>query len=114
MINRVTAARLLFSLNAVLGILAIGGACLFGASYNPHASLMRILLTTFLPLSALWMSICYCAYKGLAGENVVLKSVFWFYVVLNVFFFPVGTAIAAASVWLWRDSRKQDARQVSA
>ena len=112
--NRIKVAKFIFSLDALLGILAVGAACLFGAAYNRHAPLLPIFLTIFLPLAVLWSVFCYCAYKGLTSEKAVLKFVFWFYVVCNVLSFPIGTAIAGVSIWLWRDLRKQDIRPVSA
>ena len=112
--NRIRVAQFMFSLDAVLGILAVGAACLYGAAYNRHAGLLTIFLTIFVPLAVLWSSFCYCAYKGLTSENAVLKFLFWFYVVCNALGFPIGTAIAGVSIWLWRDLRKQDIRPVSA
>lgn len=105
--NRILLARFLFTLDAVLGILVVGAACLFGAAYNRHADEWMIFLTNFLPLSLVWSLLCYYAYKGLTSENVVLKSVFWFYVFCNVFIFPIGTAIAGASIWLRLDFIKR-------
>lgn len=86
---------------------------MFGAAYNRHADVWTIVWTTFVPLSAAWSLFCYCAYKGLTSQNIVLKSVFWFHVACNVFIFPVGTGIAGLSIWLWRDLRKPDVRTVS-
>ena len=106
-------AKIVFSVGAVLGIVAVGAACLFGAAYNRHAPLQPIILNIFLPFSVLWTLFCYCAYRGLTSANVVLKAAFWVFVALNVFAFPVGTAIAGMSIWLWRDLGKQDARPVS-
>ena len=103
MINRITVAQIVFSLDAVLGILTVAAACLFAAAYNRHAPVLPLVLTVFLPLALLWSSICYGAYKGLTSEKAVLKFVFWLYVVVNAIGFPVGTAIAGVSIWLWRD-----------
>jgi hypothetical protein len=111
--NRIRVAKLIFSLDAVLGILAVGGACLYAAAYNRHAGLLTC-LPIFVPLAVLWSSFCYWAYKGLTSEKAVLKFVFWSYVVCNVFSFPIGTGIAGVSIWLWRDLRKQNIRPVSA
>lgn len=101
--NRVLLARLLFILDAVLGILVVGAACLYGAAFNRNPDWVAIALTFFLPLSLAWSLLCYFAYKGLTSGNIVLKSVFWFYVFCNVFTFPIGTAIAGASIWLRRE-----------
>jgi hypothetical protein len=106
-------AKLVFSLDAVLGILSIGGAALYGASFS-SANVWTAFLVIFVPLAVLWASFCYGAYKGLTSEKTVLKIVFWAYVVGNVFGFPVGTAIAGVSIWLWRDLRRQNIRAVSA
>ena len=104
-VDRVTVARFIYSLDAFLGILAVAGACLYGAAYNPHASVWTIVLTTFVPFSALWAAFCYGAYKGLASDNAFLKFMFWFHVGCNVFAFPIGTAIAGVAIWLWRTKR---------
>ena len=111
--NRIKVARFMFSIDAVLGILAVGAACLFGAAYNRHAPLLPIFLTIFLPLAVLWSLLCYGAYKGLTSEKFILKIVFWFHVACNVLSFPIGTAVAGVSIWLWRDLRNQDSRPVS-
>jgi hypothetical protein len=73
MISRSKVAKLVFSLDAVLGILSIGGAALYGAALSSG--------------------------KGWTAFAVVG--------------FPVGTAIAGVSIWLWRDLRKQDICPVS-
>lgn len=107
--HRIAVAKSAFSLEAFLGILAIGGGALYGAaltSGNAWAAFFSI----FVPFSVLWALFCYCAYKSLTSENAVLKIVFWSYVVFNVFVFPVGTAIAGVSIWLWRDLRKHPVR----
>lgn len=103
MIDRVRVAKVMFSLDAVLGILTVGAACLFAAAYNRHAPVLPLILTVFVPLALLWSSICYGAYKGLTSEIAALKFVFWLYVVVNAIGFPVGTAIAGVSIWLWRE-----------
>ena len=113
MINRLHVAKLVFSLDAVLGVLSVGGAALYGAAYTSE-NVWTAFLPIFVPFSVLWALFCYWAYKGLTSEKAVLKAVFWSYVVGNVFSFPVGTAIAGVSIWLWRDLRKQDIRPVSA
>jgi hypothetical protein len=103
--NPTRVAKVVFSIGAVLGILAVGAACLFGAAYNRHAPLLPIVLNIFLPFSVLWSVFSYCAYRGLTSTNVLLKLAFWLFVALNVFGFPVGTAIAGVAIWLWRDLR---------
>jgi hypothetical protein len=100
-------AQVVFALDAVLGILAIGGAALFGAAYS-SGSVWTSFLSVFVPLSALWTLFCYLAYKGLTSDNLVLKAVFWLNVVGNAIGFPVGTAIAGASIWLWRELRRAE------
>jgi hypothetical protein len=107
--TRLRLARFMFALDALLGVLAVGDACLCGAAHARHADLWPIFISVFVPLSLLWSLSCYLAYHGLTGRNAVLAFIFWIHVVLNVFAFPIGTAIAGTSVWLWRESRKQDA-----
>ena len=103
--DRVRIAKVLFGVDAVLGILAIGGAALYGAaltSGNPWVAFFGMLL----PLSALWLLLCYVAYQGLTTGHGVAKIVFWLYVTGNFFAFPTGTAISGLSIWLWRELRK--------
>ncbi len=94
-------ARYLFSLDAVLGIFAIGGAALYGTAYSSHG-VWATFLSIFMPSSALWALFCYGAYKGLTSPNAFSRLLFWLFVVGHVFAFPVGTAISSACVWLWR------------
>ena len=100
--DRIRVAKFIFSLDAVLGILSIGGAALNGAAYS-SGKMWSTFLAIFVPCAVLWSLFCYGAYKGLTSKNPVLKFVFWSNVVGNVFGFPVGTAIAGVSIWLWRD-----------
>ena len=102
--NRLLVTRLVFFLGAAVGILSIGGAALYGATFS-SANVWQAFLTTFVPCAALWALFCYAAYQGFSSRNPILKCVFWLYVVFNVFVFPVGTAIAGVSVWLWRERR---------
>ena len=103
--NHVTVAKFIFTLGAVLGILSIGGGALYGATWSSE-NVWVAFLKVFVPLAVLWSLFCYAAYKGLTSERAVLKFVFWLYVVANVFVFPVGTALAGACIWLWRDLRR--------
>ena len=105
--DRIRVAKVIFGLDAVLGILSIGAAALYVAALT-SGNAWAAFLATLVPFAALWSSFCYCAYKGLTSEKAVLKVVFWLYVVGNVFVFPVGTAIAGVSIWLLRDLRTQD------
>lgn len=111
--NRIRVAKFVFSLDAVLGILSVGGAALYLAALT-SGNAWTAFFAIFVPFAVLWALFCYWAYKGLTSEKAVLKFVFWSYVVGNVFGFPVGTAIAGVSIWLWRDLRKQNIRPVSA
>jgi hypothetical protein len=111
--NRITVAKFMFCLDAVLGVLSAGGAALYVAA-STSGNAWTAFLAVFVPSAVLWSSFCYWAYIGLTSEKAVLKFVFWSYVVANVFGFPVGTAIAGVSIWLWRDLRKQNTRPVSA
>jgi hypothetical protein len=111
--DRIRMAKFVFSLDAVLGILSIGGAALYGAAFTSGNAWTEFFII-FVPFSVLWSSFCYWAYKGLTSQKAVLKFVFWSNVVGNVCGFPVGTAIAGVSIWLWRDLRKQNTRPVSA
>ena len=104
--DRIRVAKVMFSLDAVLGILSVGGAALYGAALA-SGNAWTAFFSTFLPLALLWSVLCYCAYRGLTSEKAVLKVVFWVYVVGNVFAFPVGTAISGISIWLWRDLKTQ-------
>jgi len=103
--NHTRVAKVVFALDAVLGTLAVGGAALYGAAWSSE-NVWEAFFTTFAPFTVLWLLICYAAYKGLTSGNIILKFVFWAYVLFNVFVFPVGTAISAASIWLWRELRK--------
>lgn len=111
--DRIKVAKFVFSLDALLGILSIGGAALYGAAYS-SGNVWLAFLPIFVPFSVLWALFCYGAYRGLTSDNVILKSVFWLNVVGNAFGFPVGTAIAGVCIWLWRDLRKPTIRPVSA
>lgn len=98
-------ARFVFALDAVLGILAIGGGALYSATFASGNYWMTA-LTVFVPSAALWTLFCYGAYRGLTSDALLLKIVFWVWVVGNAIGFPVGTATAAVAVWLWRDLRR--------
>lgn len=111
--NRITVAKLVFSLDAALGMMSIGGAALYGAAFT-SGNAWTAFLGIFVPFALLWSSFCYWAYQGLTSDKAVLKFVFWSYVVGNAFGFPVGTAIAGISIWLWRDLRKRNIRPASA
>lgn len=108
MISRSKLAQMLFSIDAVLGVGVIGAAALFGAAYSPDDS-WRPFLVVFIPGSLVWLTICYLAFRGLTSPNLFLRFVFWAYVVCNLPLFPVGTALAVISIWLWRELRPQDA-----
>ena len=112
--KRIRIARFTFSFDAVLGVLAVAGACLYAAAYNRHAAVWPLILTVFVPFSLLWSLFCYGAYKGLTSERTALKFVFWCHVVLNAFSFPIGTVIAGVSIWLWRGLGKREATPASA
>ena len=101
--NPLRLAKYLFYLDAVLGIISIGGAALYGAAYSSK-SLWAAFLPIFLPFSALWVLFCYGAYRGLTGPNVFAKLMFWLFVLGHAIAFPVGTAIAGVAVWLWREA----------
>jgi len=111
--DRLTVAKIMFSVDAVLGILSIGGAALYCAALSSR-NVWTTFAAIFVPFAVLCALFCYWDYKGLRSEKTVLKFVFWSYVVGNFFVFPVGTIIAGASIWLWRDLRKQDIRVRSA
>ena len=104
--RRIRVAKFVFGLDALLGLLAVGGAALFGVAYssgNPWAAFFAV----FIPFGLLWLLFCFVAYQGLTSGNVFLNIVFWLFVVGNVFGFPVGTAIACVCIWLWRVVRGQ-------
>ena len=110
--DRLTAAKLVFSLDAVLGILSAGGGALYAAALS-SGNVWAAFLAIFVPSAMLWSLFCYLAYRGLTGENVALRVLFWSHVVGHVFVFPIGTAIAGASIWLWRELRKQGIQPAS-
>lgn len=104
--HRIRVAKVVFALDGALGLLAVGGAALFGVAYSsgdPWAAFFAV----FVPFGLLWILFCYLAYQGLTGGNVILNIVFWLFVAGNVFGFPVGTAIAGVCIWLWRELRKR-------
>ena len=103
--NPIKVAQFVFSLDAVLGILSIGGAALYGAAWS-SGNVWTTSLAIFVPFSLLWALFCYGAYNGLTSDKAVLKSMFWLFVVGHIFAFPVGTAISGVSIWLWRELRK--------
>jgi hypothetical protein len=111
MTDKIKVAKVMFSIDAILGILVVGAACLFSVAYRRHGGMLPTFLTIFVPLTVLWLSICYWAYKGLTSDKVMLKLVFWFYVICNAISFPIGTAIAGVSIWLRRELRKQASGQ---
>lgn len=110
--NRITVAKIIFSLDAAMGIMSIGGAALYGATLT-SGNMWTVCLAIFVPFTVLWSLFCYLAYQGLTSEKAVLKFVFWSHVVGNAFGFPVGTAIAGVSIWLWRELRKHNIRAIS-
>jgi hypothetical protein len=103
--DRARVARLVYALDAALGILAIGGASLYGAAWG-SGNVWVLFLSVFVPATVAWSLVCYGAYKGLTSDNVLLKSVFWVHLAGNAIGFPVGTAFAGACFWLWRELRK--------
>ena len=74
--NHIRVAKFVFSLDAVLGILAVGGAALYGAALT-SGNAWTAFVAIFVPFAVLWTFFCYWAYKGLTSEKVVLKFVFW-------------------------------------
>ena len=100
--NRIRIAQFLFALDGLLGIASIGAAALYGAAWS-SGNVWTAALTIFVPCAALWSLLCYGAYKGLTSSNKALNALFWIIVVGNAIGFPVGTAIAGAYVWLWRE-----------
>ena len=102
-------AKLLFALDAILGVASIGGAALYGATYA-SGNVWVAFFKVFIPASVLWALFCYGAYKGLTSGNLALKILFWLFVVGHAPAFPVGTAISGACIWLWRELRKPDVR----
>lgn len=100
--DRVWLARVLFSIDAVLGILVAGAAALSGAAWT-SANPRQVFVAILIPLAIIWIAVCYGAYKGVTTRRPVLLAVFWVCVIVNLPTFPIGTAIAGASVWLWRE-----------
>ena len=104
--DRTRVAQLVFGLDAALGVLGIGAASLYGAALS-SGNPWTVFLAIFLSCSGLWLLFCFCAYKGLTSDNLLLKGVFWLAVVGHLPAFPVGTAFSGASIWLWRELRRQ-------
>lgn len=102
-------AQLFFALDALLGVVVIGAAALFGAAWAPKGSAGLAFAKVFLPLAATWLVFSYGAYRGLTSSHAALKVVFWANLAVIAFIFPVGTALAAWAVWLWRDQRDKAA-----
>ena len=71
--DRVRLAKYLFFLDAVLGILSIGGAALYGSAYSSK-SVWVAFFPVFVPFSTLWALFCYGAYKGLTSPNAFSQS----------------------------------------
>lgn len=80
MSDRTRVAKYLFSLDAILGILSIGGAALCGAAYSSK-SIWVAFFPIFAPLTVLWALLCYGTYKGLTSSNIFLTLLFWLFVV---------------------------------
>lgn len=106
--DRVRVAKVVFAFDAVSGLASVASGALFGAALSSDSPAVAF-WTTLLPLGLLWLLICYGAYRGLTGGGVILQIVFWLFVAGHVFAFPVGTAVAAVCIWLWRELRTQPA-----
>lgn len=102
--DRARLARLVFALGAGLGLLGIGAAALYGAAYASDPPLLAF-ASILLPLGAGWLGFCYGAYRGLGSARLPLNILFWLFVALHAFAFPVGTLIAGLCIWLWGDRR---------
>lgn len=99
--DRIRIAKILYGLDAVLGVFTAGAVALHGAAWSTTKGWTPF-VAIFVPASLLWLLLCYGAYRGLTSRNILLKAVFWLHVAFNVFPFPVGTAIAGVAIWLWR------------
>lgn len=104
--DRLRLGRFLFGADAVLGVGTIAAASLYGAALSSGSEKIGF-AGTFVPLAATWVLFCRLAYAGLTSERLVLQCLFWVHVVGHFFALPVGTLIAGASVWIWRDLRHQ-------
>lgn len=56
----------------------------------------------------------YVAYRGLTEQVTAFKVVFWCFVALQLFAFPIGTVIALTLIYLWNQSRASLARPLGA
>jgi len=56
--DRIRVAKFIFSLDAVLGILSVGGAALYGAAYA-SGNMWTTFFAIFVPFAVLWALICY-------------------------------------------------------
>ena len=100
--DRTRLAQVVYSLDALLGVFAIGAGALYGAAWG-SGNAWADFLVVFVPATVVWSLFCYGAYQGLTSQNVLLKFLFWVHVVGNAIGFPVGTAFAGACLWLWRE-----------
>jgi hypothetical protein len=98
--DRARVAKVVFSLGALIGTLGVGAGSLGGATYS-SGNVWATAAAFFVPIAALWLAFCYGAHRGLASSRVLLRLLFWLFVLAHVFVFPVGTAISGVCVWLW-------------
>ncbi len=99
--KRARLTLLAFSVGAILAAVAIVEGALF-AAVNTTGAPWLVFLLTVIVIGSIWAAFTYGAYKGLSSSRVTLQAVFWLYVVFHVFVFPIGTAVSALLIWLWR------------
>ena len=104
-------ASALFGFSALVGVVVIGAGALSGAAWAPNARVWIVFAQVFIPAASVWLAFSYGAYKGLASDNAGLRFLFWANVGVMFFIFPVGTAVAAAMVWLWRELKNAKVRE---
>lgn len=111
--NKVKTAKYFFIANALL-IGVAGGALMgfftavFAFDSGPHYKEALIVFSViFFPLSLSWSLFCYGAYKGIKSDNLILKFIFWFFVLWNIITFPIGTIFAIYLIYLWREINKR-------
>ena len=103
--DRTRLARYLFSLDAVLGVLAIGVAAFSATAYS-SGSIAEAFFPPFLSITLVWLLFCYGAHKGLTNLNAFGKLVFWLFVIGHFFVFPIGTLFSGVFIWLWSERSK--------
>jgi hypothetical protein len=105
--DRVLIAKVIFGVGAAFWVGGVGVGALFTAALA-HDKAWTALVAIFLPLAVLGALFNWGAYKGLTSSNLFLQGLFWIFVVLHLFNFPIGTAMSVGCIWLWSESRNKN------